>query len=626
MDAGGRAHVDDVVGGQDGLLVMLDHQDRVAEVAQAHQAFQQAGVVALVQADGGFVQHVEDAGQAGADLRGQADALALAARQGAGTARQAEVVQADVVQEAQPVGDLLQDAAADLALLVRQVIVQGGEPQIGLGDRQPTDVGDVGAADLDGQGLGLQALAAADLAGRFGLIAAQLLTDPGAVGLAPAAFQIGQDAFEGLGDLVLAGVVVIDELDLLAARTLQDDLLGLFRQVAPGLVHREAVVLGQGLEGLGVERRGAARPRGDGALVQGLVAVRDHQIGVEGQLDPQAVAGRAGAEGVVEREQPRLDLADGEARDRAGELFGKDDAAWLFAFRSTGPFGGGDAVGQVQRRLDAVGVARLKTCFGYNAIHDNVDVVLELLVERGGVLDGVEFAVDLQPLEALTLPLGHLLLVLALAAANDGSQQQDALAVGQGGQLVDHLADGLALDRQAGGGRIGDADARPQQAHIVVNLGDRADGRARVLGRRLLFDGDGRRQALDQVDVRLAHQFQELARIGAERLDIAALALGVDGVERQRGLARPRQPGHHDQLLARDIDVHALEVVLAGAANADEVVLFGHGPGYGKRERGRPRKRPGATTLYGDQFARNSKNNMRTFAQSPGVQAGAGRR
>ncbi|MNS29484.1 hypothetical protein D3C72_614860 [compost metagenome] len=124
MDAGGRAHVDDVVGGQDGLLVMLDHQDRVAEVAQAHQAFQQAGVVALVQADGRFVQHVEDAGQAGADLRGQADALALAARQGAGTARQAEVIEADVVEEAQPVGDLLEDAAADLALFVRQVLIQ----------------------------------------------------------------------------------------------------------------------------------------------------------------------------------------------------------------------------------------------------------------------------------------------------------------------------------------------------------------------------------------------------------------------------------------------------------------------------------------------------------------------
>ncbi|MNK74930.1 hypothetical protein D3C87_944540 [compost metagenome] len=100
VDACGRAHVDDIVGGHDRLFVMLDHKDRVAEVAQAPEAFQQAGVVALVQADGRLVQHIKDAGQARADLRGQADALALAARQGAGAARKAEVVQAHIVQEA----------------------------------------------------------------------------------------------------------------------------------------------------------------------------------------------------------------------------------------------------------------------------------------------------------------------------------------------------------------------------------------------------------------------------------------------------------------------------------------------------------------------------------------------
>src|SRR5690606_22803682 len=180
--------------------------------------------------------------------------------------------------------------------------------------------------------------------------------------------------------------------------------------------------------------RGTARSRRYRALVQAFVAIGDHKIGVEGQLDPQTVTGRTGAEGVVEREQPRLDLADGEARNRAGELLGKDDPARLFALRRLGPFGGGDAVGQSQSGLDAVRIARLKTFFGYNAIDNNIDVMLELLVERGRVLNGVELAVDLQPLEALTLPLGHLLLVLALAAAHDRGQQQDALAVGQSGQ------------------------------------------------------------------------------------------------------------------------------------------------------------------------------------------------
>ncbi len=60
---------------------MLDHQHRVAEIAQARERLQQPVVVALMQADRRLVEHVEHAGQAGADLGGEADALALAAGQ-----------------------------------------------------------------------------------------------------------------------------------------------------------------------------------------------------------------------------------------------------------------------------------------------------------------------------------------------------------------------------------------------------------------------------------------------------------------------------------------------------------------------------------------------------------------
>jgi hypothetical protein len=66
--AGAGAHVDHVVGHADGVFVVLDDDHRVADVAQAAQGFEQAVVVALVQADGGLVEHVHHAGEAGADL------------------------------------------------------------------------------------------------------------------------------------------------------------------------------------------------------------------------------------------------------------------------------------------------------------------------------------------------------------------------------------------------------------------------------------------------------------------------------------------------------------------------------------------------------------------------------
>ena len=67
--------VDDVVGREDRLLVVLDDDDGVPEIAHREQRVQQLAVVALVQADRRLVEDVQDAGQARADLRREADAL-----------------------------------------------------------------------------------------------------------------------------------------------------------------------------------------------------------------------------------------------------------------------------------------------------------------------------------------------------------------------------------------------------------------------------------------------------------------------------------------------------------------------------------------------------------------------
>ena len=59
-----------------------------------------------------------------------------------------------------------------------------------------------------------------------------------------------------------------------------------------------------------------------------LQIVRHDELRVEEALRAEAVAGGAGALRAVEGEQPRLDLLDGEAAFRAGEL-GAEDAALL---------------------------------------------------------------------------------------------------------------------------------------------------------------------------------------------------------------------------------------------------------------------------------------------------------
>ena len=73
------AHVHDIIRTAHGVLVVLDNDNRVAQVAEIFERCNELVVIALMQADGGLVQHIQHAGKRTADLGGQADALALAA-------------------------------------------------------------------------------------------------------------------------------------------------------------------------------------------------------------------------------------------------------------------------------------------------------------------------------------------------------------------------------------------------------------------------------------------------------------------------------------------------------------------------------------------------------------------
>ena len=97
--AGARPEVDDVIGRAHRLLVVLDDDDGVAEVAQLFERGEQARVVALVQTDRRLVEDVEHADQSRSDLRREPDALRLAAGERFRRATEREIVEADVIRE-----------------------------------------------------------------------------------------------------------------------------------------------------------------------------------------------------------------------------------------------------------------------------------------------------------------------------------------------------------------------------------------------------------------------------------------------------------------------------------------------------------------------------------------------
>ena len=113
--AGAGPEVDDVVRAPDGVLVVLDHHQRVALGLELLQHVEQDLVVAVVQADGRLVEDVAHAAQVGAELRRQPDALRLAARERRRRAVERQVAEADLLQEVEAAVQFGDEVAGDFA-------------------------------------------------------------------------------------------------------------------------------------------------------------------------------------------------------------------------------------------------------------------------------------------------------------------------------------------------------------------------------------------------------------------------------------------------------------------------------------------------------------------------------
>ncbi len=114
--AGAGAEIDDRIGGFDRVGIVLDDQNRVAEVAQRFEDVDQALGVARMQTDRRLVEHVERADEMRAERRGELDALGFAAGERGGEAVEREVVEADFVEELEARANFVEDFVGDFRL------------------------------------------------------------------------------------------------------------------------------------------------------------------------------------------------------------------------------------------------------------------------------------------------------------------------------------------------------------------------------------------------------------------------------------------------------------------------------------------------------------------------------
>ena len=230
---------------------------------------------------------------------------------------------------------------------------------------------------------------------------------------------------------------------------------------------------------------------------------------------------------------------------RTGQLFREIPPGGVWALIDE--VDGNDAVSERQRGLEGVGEAGQNVIGGYQPVDDDRDVVLDLFLERRRLIQLDLLAVDDGARVAARRKLFEEVDELALLLRH---HRTDDLVAGAGferhelvGDLLHRLAGYLFTTFRA----VRNADSRPEQSHVVVDFGNRADGRPWVAVGRLLVDRNGGAQTLDEIDIGTVDLPQELPCISRQGLDVASLAFGENRVKCQGGLARPGKPGEHDK-------------------------------------------------------------------------------
>ncbi len=223
-------------------------------------------------------------------------------------------------------------------------------------------------------------------------------------------------------------------------------------------------------------------------------------------------------------------------------------------------------------RADDIALEQIGTVFLHvDLIHRQLDRVLLETIEPRPLHGGQHLAVDAQLFVAARVrPLGELG-VVALARHHQRGQQQDAAAVVLFQQAFGDGPRGLRLDRHVAGGAELRAELHESQAQEVIDLGERGHRALAAAAAGALLDGHRRRDAVDGVDVGARRGLHELARIGVQRFEIAALAFVEDDVEGERGFARARHAGDDGERLARDRDVDVAQVMFARVVDDDGV-------------------------------------------------------
>ena len=136
--------------------------------------------------------------------------------------------------------------------------------------------------------------------------------------------------------------------------------------------------------------------------------------------------------------------------------------------------------------------------------------------------------------------------------------------------LIHDLVNALLPDLTTAFGAVRHADPRPEKAQIVIDLRHCTHGGTGILGRGLLVNGDGRREAVDIIHIGFIHLTKKHSGIGAQAFHITSLPFGIDRIEGKTGFAAAGKAGDNDQFIPGNGKIDILQIVLSGAFDGNE--------------------------------------------------------
>ena len=102
------------------------------------------------------------------------------------------------------------------------------------------------------------------------------------------------------------------------------------------------------------------------------------------------------------------------------------------------------------------------------------------------------------------------------------------------------------------------SDSCEEHTEVVLQIGHRADGGARIHRDRFLFNRNDRRQPINEIDIGFFELCDKAFGVSGHRLQESTLSFSVDGIKRQRGFTGTANPCDNDEFVSWDLNFNVL--------------------------------------------------------------------